>query len=114
MSTMAAIVTKSLDDVKSRPLKAALRTVQGSEGLRGGEWVRQAIEFMGVKAAAEAMQVSESLLSRQLENRDGVHLSFQRLQLLPADVRIRIALLMLRDCGAGVEIETTVKVRGIA
>ena len=100
-------VSERLARVEVRTVKARLRTGSESEPLEGGSLVRHALGGMPLKAAAEDMGISDSLLARGLNDID--HLSFQRLMRLPADVRARIALGILKDCNADIETRVTVK-----
>lgn len=95
---MAANVSNLPARVERKPLKCeAIRTKESF--VRGGELFERARNACGlsVDQAAGHMGVSAGLLSRQIDNADNQHLSFQRICEMPAAFRRELALGMLDD-----------------
>lgn len=88
---MADTMRDQLDRVERKPLKCSLessseaRKKVSSDRCEHGQLVARALESAHITRgqAAGYMGISEGLLSRQIENIDNQHLSWQRLFRLP-------------------------------
>jgi len=111
-----------LDAVEVKPLKCALRkservgvALQKVES-GAGDLVDAAISGarMTRDTAAREMGISPSLLTRQIQNTDNQHLSFQRLWSTSMPMQFKVALLLAMAEDLGIEVETTVRIRRTA
>ena len=105
-------VAEKLDRVELKPLKCDMKRTS-EVFVRGGDVFDQARNRCGFSMGetAEHYGVSPSLLQRQMTNQDNQHLSFQRICEMPAKFKTEIAIGLLEDVGAGVEVETTVRIK---
>ena len=91
VGAMATTVAKRLESVERKALKCGLdrgdaaRKKVSSDRCDDGQLVATAMEKSGLTRgqAAHCMGISEGLLSRQIDNADNQHLSWQRLSKLP-------------------------------
>jgi AraC-like DNA-binding protein len=106
---MSTTVANKLDAVKVRPVKCDFRPTKESF-VRQGAMVIQARERRGWshEKLAQEMGISASLLSRQIENEDNQHVSWQRLKSVDDDeFQWRLIEVQL-EAVRGVEMETRI------
>lgn len=82
---------------------------------QGGKVFEQAVNRCGwtKDQAAGHYGVSASLMTRQMQNTDNQHLSFQRICEMPEAFRREIAIGLLEDV-RGVEVDTVVTIKRVA
>lgn len=106
-------VAERLDRVERKPLKyGAGRTTESF--VRAGQVVEKALEkaYSKRETAAEDYGVTASLMTRQMQNADNQHLSFQRLWSMPDAFRRELLVQMADDLG--LESELTFRIRRTA
>lgn len=117
-SFMSRMVQSTLGPMEVQDLKrdvrqprVALQKVSSD----GGKVVDRAISAAGLSrdTAAKEMGISPSLLTRQIQNTDNQHISFQRLWSMPDRFKVELIVAMAADV-EGVEVETSVRIRRIA
>ena len=83
--------------------------------VQGGKVFEQAVNRCGWSKdqAAGHYGVSASLMTRQMQNTDNQHLSFQRICEMPAAFRKEIAIGLL-EAVDGVEVDTVVTIKRVA
>lgn len=99
----------ALDAVEGKPLKCGLRRTPESF-VRAGRLVDLAIAraHLTREEAAGHFGVSPSLLSRQLQNEDNQHISFQRLWSMPHAFKVELLRVLAEDLD-GVKVRTVIE-----
>jgi transcriptional regulator with XRE-family HTH domain len=102
-------IAHALDSVEGKPLKCALRRTPESF-VRAGRLVDLAISraHLTRDEAAGLFGVSPSLLSRQLQNEDNQHVSFQRLWSMPQAFKLELLRVLAEDLD-GVRVRTVIE-----
>lgn len=100
---MAPSVNARLDGVPLKNLKASVRTTEPDlKRVKGaGALVKLALVRAGIsqKQAALDMGLSDAQLSAQLADKEGEHLSWQRLQALPDAFFLELLILLAEHRG---------------
>jgi hypothetical protein len=111
---MPKSLQRQLPPMELRALKCELRRASDSF-VRGGKVFEQAVNRCGWSKdeASGHYGVSASLMTRQMQNADNQHLSFQRICEMPAQFRKEIAIGLLEDVD-GVAVDTVVTIKRVA
>lgn len=106
-------VAERLDRVERKPLKYGEGRTSESF-VRAGQLVEKAVDRAYAKreTAAEDYGVTASLMTRQIQNADNQHLSFQRLWSMPEAFKRELLVAMADDLG--LESELTFRIRRTA